>query len=235
VRALRVLIASWLIVLGGSTSALAHGDPSSHYLEAESLYPAFGDRPSQATELALLGVLQATAERGYPIKVALVANEDDLTDDPSMLRKPQAYAQYVGFALERELQAPVLVVTPHGFGVAGSELRGGRLRYVTTRRAGVLVRGLQAPGEHGEALARAAIAAVRRLADAGGHALPANVPPARTLAPGTAVGDGGGVGRWTPAIVGALVFLLAWLGYELWTRVAVRTGPAGPDIRRRSW
>ena len=53
--------------------ASAHGDPAGHYLETDQLYPSFANRPSQALELQLLGLLQAAARRGYPIKVALVA------------------------------------------------------------------------------------------------------------------------------------------------------------------
>ena len=51
------------------------------------LYPAVGDRPTPATELRLLGLLYAARDAGYPIKVALVANEQDLTDDLSMLQR----------------------------------------------------------------------------------------------------------------------------------------------------
>ena len=50
------------------------------------------NRPSPALELQLLGLLGAAADRGYPIKVALVADEDDLAHRPIMLRRPQLYA-----------------------------------------------------------------------------------------------------------------------------------------------
>jgi len=104
-----------LLALAVPGGARAHGDPASHYLEAELLYPAFANRPSQALELRLLGVLQASERRGYPIKVALVATEDDLTDDPQMLRRPQRYAEFVAGELGSTQRGPVLIVTPSGF------------------------------------------------------------------------------------------------------------------------
>ena len=89
------------------------------------LYPSFADRPSQALELQLLGLLQAVRHDGYPIKVALVGGKDDLTDAPGMLRHPQRYADQVVAGLEsvRPVTAPLLVVTPHGLGIAGARWR----------------------------------------------------------------------------------------------------------------
>ena len=72
-----------------------------------------------------------------------------------------------------------------------------------------------------------AIAAVRRIARVGGHALPADVPPARILAPGPsrAGGGGGSTPGWLPLAVFAAVFLLAWLAYELRIRAPRRRRP----------
>src|SRR4051812_36654423 len=89
------LIAVLAAALVAAAGALAHGDPSTHALEADSLYPAVAARPSQAVELRLIGLLRAAEQRGYPVKIALVATPDDLTDDPSMLHRPQEYAEFV--------------------------------------------------------------------------------------------------------------------------------------------
>lgn len=69
-------------LLGTAGAALAQPDPASHFLEVDVLYPALGDRPAQAKELQLLGLLYATQELDYPVKVALLASEQDLTEDP---------------------------------------------------------------------------------------------------------------------------------------------------------
>ena len=45
--------------LAAASVASAHGDPSTHTLEAENLYPAFANRPSQSVELQLIGLLRA--------------------------------------------------------------------------------------------------------------------------------------------------------------------------------
>jgi hypothetical protein len=186
----------------------------------ENLYPAVANRPSPQLELKLLGLLGAAADRQYPIKLALVANENDLAHRPIMLRRPQLYAD----TLVRELggpgafRAPVLVVTPYGFGVAGPGARGVR----------PLLDRLPPPGPAGDALARAGMVAVRQTARAGGHVLPANVAPlsavqpsAATAAPTTA-GNGPDVRLLAGLAAGA--FLLAVLAFEIRLRLVARRG-----------
>ena len=83
-------------------------------LESENLYPAVASRPSQSLELRLIGLLRAAAAQGYPVKIALIANADDL-EDASMLGRPQAYAEYI----QRELGgASANVPELRGFAVA---------------------------------------------------------------------------------------------------------------------
>ena len=89
------------MALAVAGAASAHGDPSTHTLESDNLYPAVASRPSQSLELQLIGLLRAVAAKGYPVKIALVANADDL-EDATMLARPQAYAEY----LQRELGGP---------------------------------------------------------------------------------------------------------------------------------
>ena len=98
-----------IIAITAAGSASAHGDPASHYLETDALYPSFARQPSVEVQLQLLGLLQAAERRGYPIKVALVAGVEDLVDDLAMMRAPQRYA---GMAMiDREL-ARRLVLPP---------------------------------------------------------------------------------------------------------------------------
>ena len=202
--------------LAAASVASAHGDPSTHTLESDNLYPAVADRPSQSLELRLIGLLRAATARGYPIKVALIANADDL-EDATLLGRPQAYAEY----LQRELggpdvlRAPLLVIAPSGLGVSGRELRNGRLLRMPPAGRWAPLRGLRiSPAAGGDALARAALAAVRSIAAAGGKPLPAYVPPASYVA-ATPSGDRG-LGGWLLIVLAVSSFLLAWLGYELW-------------------
>ena len=96
----------------------------------------------------------------------------------------------------------------------------GRLRPLTTGDAQRLLRGIVVPPRaDGDQLARTAMAAVRRVARAGGHRLPADVPPAKLYVPAavasatpaaqtTPTADPGG----TPALLLALPAILVALG-----------------------
>jgi hypothetical protein len=230
---------AFAVALAAANAASAHGDPSTHMLETENLYPAVASRPSQALELRLIGVLRAAATRGYPVKIALIANADDL-EDASMLGRPQAYAEY----LQRELggasalRAPLVVIEPSGFGVSGRELRNRRLQPIRNAAGWVPLRSLSVPPDaDGDSLARTALAVVRRATTAAGRPLPADVAPATYVAAAPA-GDGG-LGIVLPLVLGVSFFLLAWLGYEFWAspstrrteqqrRSAERPRPSGP-------
>jgi hypothetical protein len=232
-RLLRTAIAALALVAtlaATAPAAHAHGDPSAHYLETGPLYPSFANRPSQALELQLLGLLQAAEAAGYPVKVALVGAEDDVGDTPQMLHRPQHYAEQLasGLEAERQLRAPVLVVSPHGLGIAGPAMRDGAIAPVRRAEAETLLAGVQV-GERsdGDALARAAMAAVRQIARAGGSPLPAHVPPAAVISSAPA-DDGRSMAGWLPFGVFAVVFLLAWLGFEVRTRAARRRHAAHP-------
>jgi hypothetical protein len=207
-----------MVTIAAAGSARAHGDPASHYLETDLLYPSFASQASIPAQLRLLGLLQTTERRGYPIKVALVAGPEDLVDDLTMLRRPQAYAQFVARSIEGELAAPIVVVTPAGLGVAGVASVDGRLRPLGADAARGLLRGVDGPrAADGDALARVAMTAVRRVARAGGHPLPARVAPAEQYVPPpapaqspaegpvtAAPGGGSGLLAAVPALLAAL-------------------------------
>jgi hypothetical protein len=137
--------------------------------------------PDLAVELQLRGVRDATAARGYPIKVVLFANLGDTGGEPEPLEDTQTYATTVSDDLEAigSLRAPVLVVTPHRLGLGGKQPRDGTPTPITRPLAAELARGLPlAKKADGNALARTAMVAVRRLAAAGRHPLPKRIPPA---------------------------------------------------------
>ena len=228
-RNLRVaLIAIALAALIAPAGAMAHGDPSSHYLETDQLYPGFANRPSQQVELELAGLLEASRVAGYPVKVGLVGSPDDLTEDASMYKTPQAYAEYVSATLGTpNVKAPVLIVSPNGLGIAGAQELRGSLRPVRRGDAGRLLGNHNvSPRATGDELAHAAMLAVRRIATAGGHPLPAHVAPARVITSSDPGDDGGlNLGMWLPLVLFASVFLTAWLWFEARTRIARRDRP----------
>ena len=207
-------------IFATAPAAFAHGVPSTHSLEQDVLYPAVGDRPTPKTELALMGLLYAARDNGYPIKVALVANAQDVIDDPSMLNRPQEYAEFVAGEVgrARSLRGPILVVMPMGYGLAGNlSDETGTLHPLTRAEGATLVAGLgPVAGDTGEELAIGAEAAVRKLAVDAGHALPAVVPPAQPLRSSTAADMSGsdGPNLWLALGIFFAVFLFAALAYE---------------------
>jgi hypothetical protein len=179
---LRVLIGTVVVALAAASGALAHGDPTAHYLETDALLTSYAAPPSLDVELRLRGVLDEAARRGYPIKLVLIANEGDTGGEPEPLEHTQAYVHTISGELDgvSGLRAPVLIVTPHGFGLGGIQPRNGTLKRLTDARAAELLRGIAPAGEvEGDRLARTAIIAIRRLAAAGGHPLPARIAPAK--------------------------------------------------------
>jgi hypothetical protein len=175
---LAVLLAATLV---GPGRALAHGDPTAHYLETDSLLTSYAAPPDLGVELQLRGVLDEAAARGYPIKVVLFANVHDTGGELEPLKDTQTYVTTVSDELDATspLRAPVLIVTPHGFGVGGKQSSGGTLRPITPALAAELARGLPiAKKADGNALARTAMGAIRSLAGAGGHPLPKRISPA---------------------------------------------------------
>jgi hypothetical protein len=221
----RVLLATLLLALAVPAAAAAHGDASSHYLETQALYPASTNQASPAVELQLLGVLDAVGAGDYPMKVAILGSVNDIPDEPQMLRAPQRYAERLGRQLERAdvLTAPVVVVTPYGLGVSGRAMVRGRFGPVSRSRARALVRGIDL-GRHpsGDEMARAAIAATRRIAEVGGHPLPAYVPPAKVPTPPPYDPPGQGSGAWAAVAVFVAIFGGAVVFYEALVRKSRR-------------
>jgi hypothetical protein len=214
-RPLRVLLAALLVLLTVPVAAWAHGDPTTHYLESSDFYPGFSvKRPSQATELQLMGLMEAAKQAGYPMKVSILGDESDVSDKPEMLKKPQKYANFVATELKRSkvpLAGPVVIVSPYGIGIAGP---GAQPLDVPT-------------GDDGEQLAAAATTAIRQLAQNAGHALPANVPPAKVPAvnPVKASGPGYDLSGLTPFAVFIAIFGSAVLYLHIRTRLARRHVP----------
>ena len=180
-------------------------------------------------------MLDAAAARGYPIKVVLFASEEDTGGDPGPLEDTQDYAATVSDQLTATgpLRAPVLIVTPHAFGLGGKQPRDGRLVPITPALADGLARRLPLAKEaEGNALAGAAMVAVRRLAAAGGHPLPKRIPPAEQNLNGilgrAAAQDGGSLGPGLIAVMLVGTVLLGALLVAMHRRVARE-----PDRRAR--
>jgi hypothetical protein len=164
-------------------------------------------------------VLDAAAARGYPIKVALFANENDTGGEPEPFEQPQDYAKTIGQQLSevRPLRAPVLIVTPDQYGLGGRQPRGTTLAPVTDALARDLPLAKDATGN---ALAEAAMVAVRRLSADAGHTLPQSIPPATNNLNGILADQSShdGADPWLIAAVAAVSVLLLVLLIVLYRR-----------------
>lgn len=159
---MRSLVAMAALVMAiVPASARADADPASDVLLGTSVFYPYSPAVSGSLQRSLNGLTTAAARAHFPIKVALIGSPVDLGAIPSFFGKPQPYASF----LDQELgvigtpHPPLLVVMPHGYGVAG--LRAPGKAAVST---------LATPtGSGSNPLAQAAIVAVRRLAAASGH------------------------------------------------------------------
>lgn len=156
-----------MFALAGGLSAApasADGDPASDVLAVQSLFLP-QDAAVSSTQAAQLQQLINEAPRtGYQIRVALIASATDLGSVTELWRKPQTYAEFLAQELGLAYHGPLLIVMPNGLGLHAPQ----RLFAPSTH----LPAGLRSliPGAN---LGAAAITAIRQLAAASGHPLPA--------------------------------------------------------------
>jgi hypothetical protein len=174
-------------------AAHADADPASDILYSQRIYlPFFGEKVSDANAQALKKVVDEAWSKGYKVKVALIANLNDLGGIPQLWAKPQTYADFLGRELVFLYKGKLLTVMPNGIGVYQYK------QPVTQEKAAV--KGISI-GRGADGIANAATLAVAKLAGLKPPPLPSS-------------GGGGGGGDGTPAwqlavIVGGGVLLLA--------------------------
>jgi len=97
--------------------ALADGDPASDYLISQQLFVSFKANLSGGDSTRLRELLDDSKQKGFPLKVAVIAGPYDLGSVPSLFGKPQKYADFLGqedFYFFKDL---LLVVMPQGYGL----------------------------------------------------------------------------------------------------------------------
>ena len=146
----------------GATSARADGDPASDILLFTDVFFPYSPQVSTPVARGLRQVVAAAKKKHYPIKVALIASDVDLGAVPMLMNKPQTYSKFLGAELALPLKTRLLVVMPNGFG----------LHHAKTKKEQAALRGITI-GTSVDNLAQAASKAVRKLAAATGHRLPA--------------------------------------------------------------
>ncbi|HLJ03630.1 MAG TPA: hypothetical protein VKT31_09330 [Solirubrobacteraceae bacterium] len=180
-----------LACLAGPTPrARADGDPASDVLLGESVFYPYTPPVPAAVSNALNREMTAVAKAHFPLKVALIASPIDLGVIPNLFGQPQKYADFLDQEISFQGKQPLLVVMAAGYGVQG-------LPPAATAAAATLPKPTSGTSE---GLARAAMAAVSRLARAAGH------PISAAPAPG-ASSTGGGSGATLFIAVAAVALL----------------------------
>jgi hypothetical protein len=168
-RALAVLGVAVAVSLF-ATSALAGHGTVTDILSAQNVYlpnePVCAPLARELTK-----VTDQTLDRGYPLKVAIIASPDDISGASQYFDRPQDYARLLGSQIgfyrpgdPVQSNDSLLVVMPAGFGL----VRSGKAPNVFLE-----VFALERPeGGGANDLARAAARAVPQLADAAGHPVP---------------------------------------------------------------
>jgi hypothetical protein len=221
-RARPVLALALAALVAGAPAAWADGDPASDVLLSDDVFFPYAPPTARPLSRALVGVLQAAKDAGYPMKVALIESPGDLGAYPQMFNQPQSYANLLAGELPgnphggTRVRPHLLVVMPGGFG--GDQL-GAR---VDEALAPVTI----AAAAQSDGLARAAIHAVARLATANGH--PVAVP--REAATPLAVRHASTKRKTgTSAVVFVAPVLLVLLGAGLAGRIASRRAAAAEE------
>jgi hypothetical protein len=167
--------------------ARADVDPASDVLLLQNVFLPY--KPKVCSQLAgpLRHLTSETKKAKFPLKVAVISSQADLGGAPQFLGRPQEYARFLGnelgiygpdYGKNYQSNLSLLTVMSGGFGF----YRSGKAPNVSKA-----VDDLSAPaGSQPNDLARAAIAAVPKLAKAAGHPV-----PTPKLSSGCSSGSGG--------------------------------------------
>lgn len=154
-----------MLLLCTPAVARANGDPASDYLLVQSIFLPFNAKIDPKASAQLSDVIRAANKAGFPIKVAVIGTRYDLGTAFSLFNKPQRYAQFLGLELSFQYRDRLLVVMPSGYGYSTNG---------KPNEAGVgVLKTLPAPGPDPTKEVEGATVAIRRLAAAEGHVLPA--------------------------------------------------------------
>lgn len=200
--------------------ARADGDPASDVLVSQNLFLPEDAGLSQRQQAQLGLLLAQTQQRGYPLRVAVIASATDLGAVTALWRHPAAYAQYLGVELSFVYKGHLLIVMPSGFGLYD---HGGSIAHDAAALAGVQI----PPGAGG--LGPAALTAIRRLAAASGVELAnSNVtgsPAAGSSATGPSTAGSSDAVAWLAFVAGLLLIAAAWTA-------SARAQPLEPRLTR---
>ncbi len=157
------ILAGLAAALLGVPAAQANGDPASDVLITQQVFIPFEAPISKSASEELTKTVAAANERGYKIRVVVIAFTGDLGTAISLWAHPQEYGKFLGSELAFAYSNRLLVAMPAGFGVyRGKKPVVQELRVLAKLR----------PGKTPTALAESTAQAVRALAAEHGIVLP---------------------------------------------------------------
>jgi hypothetical protein len=176
-----------LVLLAGALTvpalARADGDPASDVLIKEHAFYPYQLKLPPASTKALEETLAKAKEQGFPIRVAMIANQFDLGSAGLLYRKPQPYAQFLAQELAMFNTDWLLVVMPNGYGLYHCLVKKRAEGYsdpcegnTATAADQKLLATLPTQEHSHQDFAAAADAAVRRLGEAHGASFGGGVP-----------------------------------------------------------
>jgi hypothetical protein len=175
-RALAALVVVLVAAIAAPNSR-GDGDPASDYLLVQNVsYPY--QTPSQGARAALELAIEHVYDHGDRVKIALIAEAQDLGAIPSLFGNPDPYARFLGIELGLWYVGPLLVVMPAGFGIYD----GGR----STAAQEQVLRTVPVASGSPDDLARSATAALQRLSAANALRSPDIRAPLVSAYPATA-------------------------------------------------
>jgi hypothetical protein len=111
-----VLLAAIVATCAAAPLARADGDPASDYLYTQQVFVPFDLKVPAATQEDLRRTVAGANRAGFGIRVAIIGSAYDLGAVPSLWKKPQTYARFLGQELVFLYKQRLLVVMPNGFG-----------------------------------------------------------------------------------------------------------------------
>jgi hypothetical protein len=159
----RALLIAAVAALLAVPAAHANGDPASDVLITQQVFIPFEAPISTSAKDELIKTVAAANERGYKIRVAVIAFTGDLGTAVSLWRHPQSYSKFLGSELAFVYSNRLLIAMPSGFGFY-------RGRKPVAKEQAVVVK--IPPGKTPTELTESTTKAVRALAAADGVVLP---------------------------------------------------------------
>ena len=159
----RALLIAAVAALLAVPAAQANGDPASDVLITQQVFIPFEAPISTSAKDELIKTVAAANDRGYKIRVAVIAFTGDLGTAVSLWRHPQSYSKFLGSELAFVYSNRLLISMPSGFGFY-------RGRKPVAKEQAVVVK--IPPGKTPTELTESTTKAVRALAAADGVVLP---------------------------------------------------------------